>query len=76
MPEGVYPIVEATLYLAIAPKSNSDGAYFKAVNKVEAEGKVQAPTHLQDGDRDARDLGHGQGYVYPHHRRPATLWAR
>jgi len=21
---------------------------------------------LQDGNRDARDLGHGQGYVYPH----------
>ena len=66
MPEGIYPIVEATLYLATAPKSNSAGAYFKAVNKVEEEGKVQVPSHLQDGNRDARDLGHGQGYVYPH----------
>jgi putative ATPase len=69
LPEGVYPIVEATLYLATAPKSNSAGAYFKAVNKVEAEGKVQVPKHLQDGTPsagDARDLGHGQGYVYPH----------
>jgi putative ATPase len=27
MPEGIYPIVEATLYLATAPKSNSAGAY-------------------------------------------------
>lgn len=26
--EGAYPIVEATLYLATAPKSNSAGAYF------------------------------------------------
>ncbi len=68
MPEGVYPIVEATLYLATAPKSNSAGAYFKAVNKVEEEGKVQVPQHLQDGNRDARDLGHGQGYVYPHEK--------
>ena len=58
--------MEATLYLATAPKSNSAGAYFKAVNKVEEEGKVQVPQHLQDGNRDARDLGHGQGYVYPH----------
>jgi hypothetical protein len=66
LPEGIYPIVEATLYLATAPKSNSAGAYFKAVNKVEEEGKVQVPKHLQDGNRDARDLGHGQGYVYPH----------
>ena len=66
LPEGIYPIVEATLYLATAPKSNSAGAYFKAVAKVEAEGKVTVPQHLQDGNRDARDLGHGQGYVYPH----------
>ena len=66
MPEGVYPIVEATLYLATAPKSNSATAYFKAVAKVEAEGKVTVPKHLQDANRDARGLGHGEGYVYPH----------
>ena len=66
MPEGVYPIVEATLYLSTAPKSNSSNDYFKAYAKVEAEGKVQVPKHLQDGNRDARDLGHGEGYVYPH----------
>jgi putative ATPase len=66
LPEGVYALVEATLYLATAPKSNSASAYFKAVNKVEEEGKVAVPKHLQDGNRDARDLGHGEGYVYPH----------
>lgn len=66
MPEGAYAIVEATLYLATTPKSNSAGAHFKAVNKVEEEGTVQVPKHLQDGNRDARDLGHGQAYVYPH----------
>ena len=66
LPEGVYPIVEATLYLATAPKSNSAGAYFKAYAKVEEEGKVDVPKHLQDSSRDAKGLGHGQGYVYPH----------
>jgi putative ATPase len=66
LPEGVYALVEATLYLATGPKSNSAGAYFKAVNKVEGEGNVQMPKHLQDGNRDGRDLGHGEGYVYPH----------
>ncbi|MCS6910583.1 MAG: replication-associated recombination protein A, partial [Anaerolineales bacterium] len=66
MPEGVYPLVEATLYLATAPKSNSAGAYFKAYQKVEAEGKVDVPRHLQDANRDAKGLGHGEGYVYPH----------
>ena len=66
LPEGIYPIVEATLYLATAPKSNSAGAYFKAYQKVEEEGKVDVPKHLQDGNRDAKGLGHGEGYVYPH----------
>ena len=66
LPEGIYPIVEATLYLATAPKSNSAGAYFKAYKKVEQEGKVDVPIHLQDANRDAAALGHGAGYVYPH----------
>jgi putative ATPase len=30
LPEGIYAIVEAVLYLATAPKSNTIGAYFKA----------------------------------------------
>jgi putative ATPase len=58
--------VEATLYLATAPKSNTATAYFKAVSKVEEEGKVAVPKHLQDANRDAKDLGHGKDYVYPH----------
>ncbi len=53
MPEGVYNIVEATLYLATAPKSNTANAYFKAYEKVETEGKVQVPRHRQDANRDA-----------------------
>lgn len=66
LPEGVYPIVEATLYLATAPKSNSAGAYFKAMRKLEQEGQVSVPRHLMDNNRDAEALGHGKDYVYPH----------
>jgi putative ATPase len=66
LPEGVYPIVEATLYLATAPKSNSAGAYFKAFQLIEQEGITAVPQHLQDANRDAKALGHGQGYQYPH----------
>ena len=66
LPEGVYPIVEATLYLATAPKSNSAGAYFKAMQKLEEEGQVSVPRHLMDDNRDAEAMGHGKGYVYPH----------
>ena len=66
LPEGIYPIVEATLYLSTAPKSNSAGAYFKAFQLIEEEGKVDVPQHLQDANRDAKALGHGKGYQYPH----------
>ena len=66
LPEGVYPIVEATLYLATAPKSNTAGSYFKAFQLIEEEGKIAVPQHLQDSNRDAKALGHGEGYQYPH----------
>ncbi|MGB8252184.1 MAG: AAA family ATPase [Anaerolineaceae bacterium] len=66
LPEGVYPIVEATLYLATAPKSNSASAYFKALDHIESEGVGDVPTHLMDATRDAKGLGHGAGYQYPH----------
>ena len=66
LPEGVYPIAEATLYLATAPKSNSAGAYFKALELIEKEGTGPVPIHLMDASRDAKGLGHGVGYQYPH----------
>lgn len=67
LPEGIYPLVEATLYLATAPKSNSTGAYFKAMQRIEQEGAGSVPKHLQDSNRDAV-TGQGQGYVYPHEK--------
>jgi putative ATPase len=66
LPEGVYPIVEATLYLATAPKSNTATSYFKAFQLIEEEGVGDVPQHLQDSNRDAVALGHGKGYQYPH----------
>lgn len=66
LPEGIYPIVEATLYLSTAPKSNSAGAYFKAFQLIEQAGITAVPQHLQDNNRDAKALGHGKGYKYPH----------
>jgi putative ATPase len=66
LPEGVYPLVEATLYLSTAPKSNSAGGYFKAMQKLEEEGQVSVPRHLMDSNRDGDAMGHGKDYVYPH----------
>jgi putative ATPase len=66
LPEGIYPIAEATLYLSTAPKSNSAGAYFKAFQLIERQGIIEVPRHLQDANRDGKALGHGEGYQYPH----------
>jgi putative ATPase len=66
LPEGIYPIVEATLYLATAPKSNSAGAFFKVRELIEKEGVGPVPIHLMDASRDSKGLGHGAGYQYPH----------
>lgn len=66
LPEGVYPLAEATLYLATAPKSNSAGAYFKAFQLLEEQGIIEVPLHLRDANRDGPALGHGKDYDYPH----------
>ncbi len=66
MPEGRFPLSQACLYLATAPKSNTTMAFFDALAAVEREKEAEVPDHLKDGNRDAEDFGHGAGYLYPH----------
>jgi putative ATPase len=66
LPEAQYHLAQATIYLALAPKSNSTQAYFKARAALQEKGVIRVPAHLQDPHRDARALGHGRGYLYPH----------
>ncbi len=66
MPEGIYPIVEATLFLTTAPKSNSATQFFAVKQEIEEHGTGAVPTHLMDANRDAKGFGHGKGYQYPH----------
>jgi len=66
LPEGRFHLAEACIYLATAPKSNSTMALFDALAAVEREREEEVPSHLKDASRDAEDLGHGQGYLYPH----------
>ncbi|MGH2582740.1 MAG: AAA family ATPase [Anaerolineales bacterium] len=66
LPEGIFPIVHATIYLSTAPKSNTSLSYFSAFKKIETDGLVEVPDPLKDANRDANALGHGQNYVYPH----------
>ena len=66
LPEGIYPLAQATLYLAATEKSNSVKAIFKAVQKVKDSQKQNVPSHLKDANRDQEAFGDGLGYSYPH----------
>ncbi|MFP4015886.1 MAG: replication-associated recombination protein A [Halanaerobiales bacterium] len=68
MPEAQIPLAEAVLYIATAPKSNSVvrgiGA---AMDFVRNNNTGSVPMHLRDAHyKGAKDLGHGEGYKYPH----------
>lgn len=66
MPEGQFPLSQAVIYLATAPKSNTTNAFFDAMKAVEEEQETDVPNHLKDGNRDKEGFGHGKGYLYPH----------
>jgi len=68
MPEGFYPLAEATIYLATAPKSNSIGtAYGRAVEDAQATAAEPVPLHLRQAPTPLmRQMGHGEGYQYDH----------
>jgi putative ATPase len=68
MPEARLPLAEAALYLATAPKSNAViNGIDAALQAVQKEKGGQVPFHLRDAHyKGAGDLGHGEGYKYPH----------
>ena len=66
LPEGLYPLAQAALYLASTEKSNSLLGFFDALKSVKATSKQQVPGHLRDANRDGQAFGDGVGYRYPH----------
>ena len=66
LPEGLYPLAQAALYLAGAEKSNSVLGFFDALKSVRETSRQQVPSHLRDAHRDGQAFGDGVGYRYPH----------
>ena len=68
MPEARIPLAQAAIYVALAPKSNASyRAIGAALEQVERDGPKRPPLSLRDSSRpNARHLGHGEGYHYPH----------
>ena len=67
MPEGQYHLAEATLYLATAAKSNSVGAYWKALKEIEEHGYHQPPVAIRDQHTVLKEeKANAPRYQYPH----------
>lgn len=68
MPEGFIPLSETTVYLALAPKSNSAySAYLAAQKEIRKNGIKPVPLHLRNPASGLqRKWGFGKDYKYPH----------
>ena len=68
LPEGLYPLSQATIYLARAPKSNAiKRGYIAAAEDAAATAREPVPLHLRNAvTRLMKAEGYGQGYRYAH----------
>ncbi len=68
LPEGLYPLSQATIYLANAPKSNAiKRAYFAAAEDAAVTAREPVPLHLRNAVTPLmKATGYGQGYRYVH----------
>lgn len=68
LPEGLFPLSQATIYLARAPKSNAvKSAYHAAVADAMETARETVPLHLRNAVTPLmRHIGYGQGYRYVH----------
>jgi putative ATPase len=67
LPEARLNLAQAAIYLARAPKSNASYVALKrATRDVQERGNIKPPKSLRDASWYGRQLGHGEGYVYPH----------
>jgi putative ATPase len=68
LPEGVLPMTQAAIYLALAPKSNAAlTAYGAARRLVREHGALDVPLKLRNAPTKLMEsMGYGSGYRYPH----------
>lgn len=68
LPEALFPLSQATIYLAKAPKSNAvKRAYQAAVSDASETAREPVPMHLRNGVTPLmKYVGYGKGYRYVH----------
>jgi len=74
-PEGELALAQATLYLALAPKSNAVyTAYNEAKADVEERPTEPVPLHIRNAPTGLmKGLGYGRGYQYAHDAKDARV---
>ena len=67
-PEGELALAQATVYLAVMPKSNAVyTAWHAALKDAKASGSLEPPLHLRNAPTELlKSFGHGKGYRYAH----------
>src|SRR5262245_18974585 len=67
-PEGELALAQATIYLALAPKSNASYAAFGAAKRAADEGgSLSPPKHILNAPTKLmKQEGYGRGYAYDH----------
>jgi putative ATPase len=75
MPEGIYPLAQACLYLASAPKSNACNAAWKRAKELIVErGALAVPLKLRNAVTPLmKEEGYGAGYKYAHDFEDAVI---
>ena len=68
LPEGLFPLSQATIYLAKAPKSNAvKQAYYAAAADAAETAREPVPLHLRNAVTPLmKHVGYGEGYRYVH----------
>jgi putative ATPase len=68
LPEGLFPLSQATIYLARAPKSNAvKNAYHAALTDAAETAREPVPLHLRNAVTPLmKHVGYGEGYRYVH----------
>jgi putative ATPase len=68
LPEGLFPLSQAVIYLAQAPKSNAvKSAYFAARIDAEETARVPVPLHMRNAVTPLmKQIGYGKDYRYVH----------
>ncbi|MEX2462803.1 MAG: replication-associated recombination protein A [Balneolaceae bacterium] len=72
LPEGLYFLAHAAIFLSLSPKSNSTKAVFEVMSEIKNKGVKDVPAHLRDktanklASRYLDKVNASEDYKYPH----------